>query len=155
MRDVAARARVAMGTIYRYFSSKDHLLGAAQVEWASDLKRRVEVGSRLSGSAADRAVAVLRRASRAMERSPQLAAAFVTAMSSPDAAAAECQREVSSLVSEALRIAIAEDDLPDRDDIVLALGYVWLGALVSWLNGRNTLGGVGDELERAARLLLR
>src|SRR5579884_3629276 len=26
MRDVAARAHVAMGTVYRYFSSKDHLL---------------------------------------------------------------------------------------------------------------------------------
>ena len=32
MRDVAGRAQVALGTIYRYFSSKDHLLAAAQVE---------------------------------------------------------------------------------------------------------------------------
>ena len=31
MRDVAARAQVALGTIYRYFSSKDHLLAACQV----------------------------------------------------------------------------------------------------------------------------
>ena len=29
MRDVAARADVAMGTVYRYFTSKDHLLAAA------------------------------------------------------------------------------------------------------------------------------
>ena len=32
MRDVAQRAGVALGTIYRYFSSKDHLLAAAMVE---------------------------------------------------------------------------------------------------------------------------
>ena len=32
MRDVAARAQVALGTIYRYFSSKDHLLAACQLE---------------------------------------------------------------------------------------------------------------------------
>ena len=32
MRDVAARAQVALGTIYRYFASKDHLLAACQLE---------------------------------------------------------------------------------------------------------------------------
>ena len=29
MRDVASRSEVALGTIYRYFSSKDHLLAAS------------------------------------------------------------------------------------------------------------------------------
>src|SRR5437660_1723459 len=37
MRDVAIRGRVAMGTIYRYFTSKDHLLSAAQLERAARL----------------------------------------------------------------------------------------------------------------------
>ena len=32
MRDVASRAQVALGTIYRYFSSKDHVLAACQLE---------------------------------------------------------------------------------------------------------------------------
>ena len=31
MRDVAARADVAMGTVYRYFTSKDHLLASNQI----------------------------------------------------------------------------------------------------------------------------
>ena len=33
MRDVAERSGVALGTAYRYFSSKDHLLAAAMAEW--------------------------------------------------------------------------------------------------------------------------
>ncbi|TML66926.1 MAG: helix-turn-helix transcriptional regulator, partial [Actinobacteria bacterium] len=32
MRDVATRAQVALGTIYRYFASKDHLLAECQLE---------------------------------------------------------------------------------------------------------------------------
>src|SRR3954453_937948 len=66
MRDVAARARVAMGTIYRYFSSKDHLRSAAQQEWANELDRRLTQAPARGGSAADRVVDVLRRATRAM-----------------------------------------------------------------------------------------
>ena len=41
MRDVAADADVALGTIYRYFTSKDHLLAASMVDWSADLRRRV------------------------------------------------------------------------------------------------------------------
>ena len=35
MRDVAARADIALGTLYRYFSSKDHLLAAAMAVWST------------------------------------------------------------------------------------------------------------------------
>ena len=41
MRDVAATANVALATIYRYFSSKDHLLAAAMTEWTGRLQGRV------------------------------------------------------------------------------------------------------------------
>src|SRR3974377_523984 len=41
MRDVAARAHVAMGTVYRYFSSKDHLLAAPLVHLVEQLDRRL------------------------------------------------------------------------------------------------------------------
>src|SRR5215813_7718082 len=36
MRDVAQEAGVALATIYRYFTSKEHLYAAAILEWASD-----------------------------------------------------------------------------------------------------------------------
>ena len=35
MRDVAEEAGVALATIYRYFTSKEHLYAAALLEWAS------------------------------------------------------------------------------------------------------------------------
>ena len=41
MRDVAARADVAMGTVYRYFTSKDHLLAATLVHWVEMLDTRI------------------------------------------------------------------------------------------------------------------
>ena len=41
MRDVAARAEVTLGTIYRYFPSKDALLLSVMVHWLGDLEQRV------------------------------------------------------------------------------------------------------------------
>ncbi len=61
MRDVAARAQVALGTIYRYFSSKDHLLAACQVElWRAQADRLVDRPPEGSGPA-ERVVQVMER----------------------------------------------------------------------------------------------
>src|SRR5690606_12775535 len=88
MRDVATTADVALGTIYRYFSSKDHLLAEAQVEWVRDLSRRVAARPPKGGSTTERVIEVLKRATRAMEAEPKLAEALVTALASRDPHAA-------------------------------------------------------------------
>src|SRR5690242_20754542 len=81
MRDVAQQAQVALGTIYRYFSSKDHLLAAALVEWVEELEQRVAVRPPRGDTIAANMVDILRRATRAMEREPKLSAAVITALS--------------------------------------------------------------------------
>lgn len=40
MKDVAERSGVALGTIYRYFSSRDHMAAAALADWAGALDGR-------------------------------------------------------------------------------------------------------------------
>src|SRR5436309_10967847 len=99
MRDVAAQADVALGTLYRYFPSKDHLLIAALAEQVSTLQRRLAQKPPRGTNAADRVVDVLRRASRALEREPRLTAALVTALSSADPSVAQpSKRSTTSLL---------------------------------------------------------
>src|SRR3984885_12684104 len=62
MRDVAARADVAMGTVYRYFTSKDHLLAATLVDWVAQLDLCMEQHPPQSNVPADRVLEVLDRA---------------------------------------------------------------------------------------------
>jgi AcrR family transcriptional regulator len=154
MRSVAATANVALGTIYRYFTSKDHLLAAALVAWATDLQQRIEQRPPRGDDVAERVVDVLRRATRAIERSPELAAAMVTAITSPDPAVKSCQQEMSAVLGALISspLAGAPDEL--RDGAVRVLSHVWFSALVGWVNGWGNVGDVGDELETAARLLL-
>jgi TetR/AcrR family transcriptional regulator, cholesterol catabolism regulator len=155
MRDVATRANVALGTIYRYFSSKDHLLAAALVEWARDLERRVAQRPPKGETIAERVVDVLRRATRTMERDPKLSAAVVTALSSNDAKVADCQREVGTVMDRIQSLAFPEDfDQALKWRITRALGHVWFSSLVGWVNGWFGMSETGDELDSAAHLML-
>jgi TetR/AcrR family transcriptional regulator, cholesterol catabolism regulator len=155
MRDVAGEAGVALGTIYRYFASKDHLLAACQVEFARAEQRRLELRPTQGDTAADRVVDVLRRATRAQERQPQLTAAMVTAISSPDPAVSGCQREVTAVMAGVLAGPMGDIDPKLKAEITRALSHVWFSALLGWVNGWTNVGAVGAELESAARLLLR
>ena len=52
MRDVAAAADVALGTVYRYFSSKERLLLEAMAEQQSDLRAYIETHPLVGGDTA-------------------------------------------------------------------------------------------------------
>src|SRR6059058_4292925 len=79
MRAVAEQADVALGTLYRYFPSKIHLLVSALARQFEDidanLSRRVIPGD----TPADRVEHVLPRATRGLQRDPRLTEALTRA----------------------------------------------------------------------------
>ncbi len=155
MRDVATSAGVALGTIYRYFSSKDHLLAAAMVEWTLDLERRVGQRPPKGDTTTERVSDVLRRATRAMEKEPKLSEAVVTALLSPDRGAAACQEDVSASMNRIMSMALGDDfDPAFKLNATRTLGHVWFSALIGWVNGWSGMAKVADEVELAAHLVL-
>ena len=154
MRDVAARAQVAMGTVYRYFTSKDHLLAAALVHYVAQLDARLADVPPRGATSGARVVEALDRALRAMARQPRLVAAVFTALASPDPAAVECQQEVARLMDAIVSRAIGDPQPPDFADRSRMIGHVWYSSLVGWVNGWSDMARVHDELAVAVRLLL-
>ncbi|MCA1833383.1 MAG: TetR family transcriptional regulator [Actinomycetota bacterium] len=157
MRDVAARARVALGTLYRYFPSKDQLLVAALGEWTGELQQRLVTRPPRGSTPVERVTDVLRRATRALEREPQLTAALVTALSSltsEDPKALEDASSVYLVMSEIIGHAMDDGDVHDREATVRVLGQVWFSALVAWVRGWGPDGQMFKDLEAAVRLLL-
>jgi AcrR family transcriptional regulator len=154
MRDVASRAQVALGTIYRYFSSKDHLLAACQLETWRVLERRLE-GHPLTGdTAAERVTELFRRLMRAVDREPLQAAALITASSSPDPAVRECQVEMIGLQDAVFADAMGDLDPTRKAQIAQVLRQVWFASLLGWVNGWTDADAVTVDFEIAVRLLL-
>jgi AcrR family transcriptional regulator len=154
MRDVAARAEVALGTLYRHYSSKDQLLLAAMAAQADVLRGRLEQRPPKGATPSERVAEGLRRACTALERQPSVTSAMVTAMSSTDGDAAPVKQSVQESLRMMIAGAIGTDPVDDLDAIVNVLGHVWFAALAFWVGGMTESGAMADDLERAAHLLL-
>ena len=153
MRDVAQEAGVALGTVYRYFTSKEHLYAAALLEWASNFPAGVQ--SKRAGSRSDEAQlrALMRRAVQAFERYPQMMRVEIVIESSPDPNARALfdqfgQRNVGALTS-----ALASTDAETAAAIVETVNSVLATRLRSWALGRITIGEVDRSVQRTIDLI--
>src|SRR5579871_1694065 len=72
MREVAERADVALGTLYRYFPSKIHLLVSALAREFEQIQEKLDRSPIPGDTAYDRVLYVLSRTTRSMQRDPLL-----------------------------------------------------------------------------------
>ena len=158
MRDVADRAEVALGTLYRYFPSKVHLLVALMHHEVRALSDRLERRPVAGATAADRVVAVLTRGIQGLQREPDLSEAMTRALMFADASAAADVHAVTDLTTQAVITAMHGPDrepTPDDHAIARVLEQVWLSSMLAWLSGRSSTVQLTEDIDVAARLLLR
>jgi TetR/AcrR family transcriptional regulator, cholesterol catabolism regulator len=156
MREVAERADVALGTLYRYFPSKIHLLVSALVREFEQTRQKLGKRPVPGDMPADRIIYVLNRVTKNMQREPLLTEAITRAFMFADPSAASEVNAVASLMERMLTDALHEGE-PSSDERAIArvIGDVWLSNLVAWVTRRASATDVSNQLELAARLLLR
>ncbi|HLK72613.1 MAG TPA: cholesterol catabolism transcriptional regulator KstR [Streptosporangiaceae bacterium] len=156
MRTVAERADVALGTLYRYFPSKIHLLVSALARELEGYLERLERRPVPGETPYERVWYVLSRATRTMQREPMLTEAMTRAFMFADPSAAAEVNTVARLMERMFTRAMHEGE-PSADDTAIArvIGDVWLSNLVAWVTRRASADDVSNHLELAARLLLR
>jgi TetR/AcrR family transcriptional regulator, cholesterol catabolism regulator len=156
MREVAERADVALGTLYRYFPSKIHLLVSALVREFEQTRHKLDKRPIPGDTPADRIIYVLNKVTKNMQREPLLTEAITRAFMFADPSAASEVNAVASLMERMLTDALHEGE-PTSDERAIArvIGDVWLSNLVAWVTRRASADDVSNQLELAARLLLR
>ena len=156
MRDVAQRSGVALATVYRYFSSKDHLLAAALEDWQKRLTRRILAsrGARTDKDPLPGVLDYLRRAQRAFHRNPEMTALMLQTMRStaPEARAAiEQMNRTDTEMFNSLLDGVAPEDIPN---ITFGLNAALSNALAGVLAGMMTSDEAQTRVEWVARVLL-
>ena len=163
MRAVAERADVALGTLYRYFPSKIHLLVSALAREFEQAEAGLARNPIPGDTPPDRVMYVLGRTTRSLQRDPSLTEALTRAFMFADASVAKeihvVGRHVTRMLMRAMQEpgAATEDIAATEEDIAIVgvIGDVWLASLVKWVTGRASAADVGRSIEVAVRLLLR
>lgn len=152
MRDVAKAADVALGTIYRYFSSKEHLYAEALLEWSRGFELRPRRGNGPDDDA-NRLRSLLRAAARAFDRQPQMLRARIAIETSADPNARASWDEFSSSLVATFRGALRDTPAELADAVVLVTTIVMDTSLRSWALGRQSMTGVLQAVDDAVDLI--
>lgn len=162
MRAVASGAEVALGTLYRYFPSKEHLLVSVMLRQVETLSERLSVRPAGGVTASERVDEILGRATGALLRQPEFTTAVMRALVAGDGSVVPAVRRVReamhSIVLEAMGTPATDlDDDPDAArDVLVAdlLEEVWFSALVGWISGVYPASSITEKLSAATSLLL-
>ncbi len=167
MREVAQRADVALGTLYRYFPSKEHLLVSMMIAEIEVLADRLAVKPPQGEQPVDRVIDVLGRANRALQRRPLATIATIRALVSGNTDIAPAVKETTELMRRIISDALLADGSTDATvdggagDVIQGrysiaielLSDVWLAALIAWITGVESDDSVLPKLEQATMVL--
>ncbi|MBM4385322.1 MAG: TetR family transcriptional regulator [Deltaproteobacteria bacterium] len=166
LRDVAEASGVALGTLYKYFRSKEDVLLFAVNEDTAELLRVMAERPPRARNAHERVAELFARATRGLTRRPNFARAVVRAIATADASSTAQQAafhlRMTRMVVAALRGEAADVAAPlseavgtERERrIALVLQNVWFASLVGWASGLHPIGTVTQRVEEAVELAL-
>ena len=162
LRDIAAQAEVALGTVYRRFKSKEDILLAALELEAGDLRSRLlDQVLREGATPLERVSSLFTHATKGLCRRPHLARALLRAVASADPAlvgkVAAFHSAITALVVPCLRGEVLDGapPTPAEAEVAFMLQQVWFATLVGWAAGLHDQTDVYFQMERAAAMMLR
>jgi TetR/AcrR family transcriptional regulator, cholesterol catabolism regulator len=155
MRAVAERADVALGTLYRYFPSKIHLLVSALARELERVRERTDRVPVPGETPYARLMFILDRITKGLQRDPQLTEAMTRAFMFADASAAAEVDTVGRLMDRMFARALTDGE-PSEEQLAISrvISDVWLANLVAWVTRRASATDVADRLELTIALLL-
>lgn len=152
VRDVAQAAGVALGTVYRYFPSKEHLFATVLLAWQTQL---IEAATATSSSRkrAPSLTDIVFESIRSFQEHPSFYKILVLAARTADPSVREVAESLRKQSDEALRGPLEGFSDDDRGIVVMVLGAVLETALGSWLKGEISAPDVYTRVGRVIEML--
>jgi AcrR family transcriptional regulator len=163
LRDVAAQADVALGTLYKRFPSKESILLAALELEAEKLEKKLSKAPIEGDTPLERVISFFDLMSRQLFRKPNLGRAVLRALTSGDETltgdVASFHQRVTNMIVAAMRGSLITSIVPEPSNEELMVAVImqqqWFAALVGWMGGLITRAMVSDQLQLTLTLVLR
>lgn len=153
VKDVAEEAGVALGTVYHYFSSKEHIFAEVLVKWAATLRTSITRRPLVGDSPEGKLTEALHRSVRAFQRQPQLARLVASLQLSADPFAAEILGRMDTETT-GIYLELLDGVDPEVARIIVRTAESVLdSSLRAWSAGRLSINELYDHLTDAVALL--
>lgn len=153
IKDVAEEADVALGTLYHYFSSKEHLFAEVLVKWAATLKASLSRHPPKGHTPREKLTEALHRSVRAFQNQPQLARLIASLELSSDPFATEILERLDQTTTGTYMELLGDVEPRRARTIVRTVEAVLDSQLRSWSAGRLPITGVYDYLSDSIDLI--
>jgi AcrR family transcriptional regulator len=154
MRDVAERGGLSLATVYRYFSSKDHLIAEIHAARGQEVARELRARPPAGEHAQQRVAGVCARLVELVLEDLNLAAAGAMATVSGDPAAASSEQWQTMVIRPCMEAAFGDEDVGDRDEVCDLLGHLVFAVVVGLTTGQHDAQSAMALLESASRRIL-
>lgn len=161
LRDVAAQAQVALGTVYRRFSSKEDILVAALEHELNAVQGPLLVAASSSTNAIERVNEVFRVLTEHLLERENLARALLRAVSSgvPDVSE-KVTRFHGLVINIVASIADAEplagpEHEQIRQEFSMMVQNIWFAELVGWASGIRSKEQLVKDMYRATDVIVK
>jgi len=166
LRDVAEASGVALGTLYKYFRSKEEILLFAVNEDMERLEAVMCERPPRGGTPTERVTEFFARATRGFVRRADYAQAVLRGVASSPSSTAVQQAgfhlRLSRMVVAAIRSETVSVERPlaepvgsEREQrVALVLEHVWFACLLGWVSGLHPVKTVTERMRDAVSLLL-
>ncbi|WP_099040733.1 TetR family transcriptional regulator [Mycobacterium neglectum] len=154
MRAVAEQVGIAVGTLYRYFPSKTHLLVSALTREFQRLDASCD-WSAVGATPQERLGMLTARLHSDWQRDPQLTEAMTRACVFADTTAASAVNQAANVIERLLARTLGGGDPTDHHRQIAGLiADVWLANRAAFISKRATAAEARDHIDRAVQLLL-
>jgi AcrR family transcriptional regulator len=153
IRDVAEAAPVALGTLYRYFPSKEVLYAEVLRTWGESFDVRVQARNRQAATDADRLRAALRQTVRAYERHPNFSRLLFALEVVTEPTVSDRFMEFAGRFTDALERTMVDTPEEQRASIAFVTSTVLGGVLRGWAMRGVPISRVYERIDEMVELI--
>lgn len=153
MRDIAEEADVALGTVYRYFASKEHLFAAVLVTWSGSLRHRLQRRPLVGDTPAQMLDDLMGRVLTAFDRFPQFVRLIVVLENTPDPHARRLHTEFASHTTDTFLEPLESLDPDDATAVIDVIKAVLWSLLRAWIHGIISMKEARQRMTRSIELI--
>ncbi|WP_354179936.1 TetR/AcrR family transcriptional regulator [Arthrobacter sp. UYP6] len=152
IRDVASEANVALGTLYRYFTSKEHLYANVVYDWSVPFSSADQIWAENLGTT-ERVAQRLRTALAAFEKQPNFYNAIFMLRTSSDPDVSDLMHQLGLVLEEPIHADFSALPPDEAADITAMVWAVLMDLVARLLVGNKTMAEAQRILDRFVAMI--